>query len=162
MLTNNQLDEIKTTPTSTPTITPFLWFESQAQEAAKFYVSIFPYSKLITDSPFICEIELQGQKFSLLNGGAYDKFNDSISWVISTESQEETDYYWNKFIDNGGKPKRCGWLTDKFGMTWQVVPKRLAELMTDPNPAKSDKVRAAMMKMVKIDIKGLEKAYNEG
>ncbi len=143
-----------------PTITPFLWFENNAQEAAKFYTSVFPDSKLITDSPFISEIELQGQKFSLLNGGAYDKFNDSISWVISTADQVETDYYWDRLLENGGKAKQCGWLTDKFGMTWQIVPKRLVELMTDPDPVKAGRVRKAMMQMAKIDIAGLEEAYN--
>ncbi len=142
-----------------PTITPFLWFDNNAQEAAVFYTSIFPDSQLITDSSFICEIELQGTKFSLLNGGAYDKFNDAISWVISTKDQAETDYFWDKLLSDGGKAKQCGWLTDKFGMTWQVVPKRLVELMTDEDPVKAGKVRKAMMKMIKIDIAGLEEVY---
>ena len=144
-----------------PTITPFLWFENNAQEAAKFYTSVFPESKLITDSSFICEIELQGQKFSLLNGGTYDKFNDAISWVVSTKDQAETDYYWDKLLENGGKAKQCGWLTDKFGMTWQIVPKRLVELMTDVDATKAGRVRSAMMKMVKIDIARLEEVYRE-
>ena len=144
-----------------PTITPFLWFENNAQEAAAFYVSVFPDSKLITDSSFICEIQLQGQKFSLLNGGAYDKFNDAISWVISTADQTETDYYWDRLLENGGKAKQCGWLTDKFGMTWQVVPKKLIELMNDKDPVKAGRVRASMMKMIKIDIAELEEACNE-
>ncbi len=130
-----------------PSITPFLWFDNSVQEAAKFYTSVFSDSKLITDSSFICEIELQGQKFSLLNGGAYDKFNDAISWVISTKDQAETDYYWEKLLADGGKAKQCGWLTDKFGMTRQVVPKRLMELMTDKNSVKAGRVRGAMMKL---------------
>lgn len=284
-----------------PAITPFLWFESQAQEAAKFYTTVFPDSKLLVDSSFICEIELLGQKISLLNGGAYDKFNptisffvsykagkevidvynklkegskelmplgeypfskqyvwfedkfglswqisqsdspinkvlfpsimfvgqnngkaqeaidfytelfpdsktdfisrygesakepnksehinysnfhlgtqtmgamdggtqhnfqfnDAISWVISTKDQAETDYYWDKLTADEGKAKQCGWLTDKYGMTWQVVPKRLVELMTDKDHVKAGKMRSAMMKMVKIDIAGLEEAYNQ-
>ena len=141
------------------TITPFLWFEKEAQDAAKFYVSIFPDSKMINNSSFISEIEIQGQKISLLNGGAYDKFNDSISWVINTDDQKQTDYYFNILIKDGGKAKQCGWVKDKFGMTWQVVPKKLVELMTDKDPLKAGRVREAMMKMVCIDILELEKAY---
>ena len=133
-------------------IYPCLWFNGQAEDAAKFYCSIFKNSSIQVCTHMVVNFELNGQKFMGLNGGTNFKFNEAISIVVDCETQEETDYYWNKLTE-GGEESNCGWLKDKFGMSWQIVPTILGELMTDPT--KSEKVMQAFMKMKKFDIEKL-------
>ena len=150
-------------------ITPFLWFENQAEEAAKFYTSIFKNSK-ITDvsrygdagpgpkgSVMTVGFELDGQQFTALNGGPVFKFTEAVSFVVHCETQEEVNHYWSR-LTAGGKEVQCGWLKDRYGLSWQVVPNALIRLMTDPDPAKAQRVAKAMMQMVKLDIGKLEAA----
>jgi predicted 3-demethylubiquinone-9 3-methyltransferase (glyoxalase superfamily) len=151
-------------------ITPFLWFDSNAEEAMNFYVSIFKNSKVLTvtrygeagpgpsGSVMTAEFELDGQEFVALNGGPRFKFTEAISFVINCQSQEEVDYYWEK-LSEGGEKSRCGWLKDKFGLWWQVVPTILAELMGDKDPEKSNRVMQAMLQMDKIEIEPLKRAH---
>jgi predicted 3-demethylubiquinone-9 3-methyltransferase (glyoxalase superfamily) len=153
-------------------ISPFLWFDKQAEEAANFYVSIFPNSKVTsvnrypTDAPggqkagdvMTVSFELDGQKFAGINGGPYFTLSEAISFVIDCKDQAEVDHYWEKLTAGGGKEVACGWLTDRFGMSWQVTPRALIELTTGPDKAKAQRVFAAMMQMVKIDIAKLEEA----
>jgi predicted 3-demethylubiquinone-9 3-methyltransferase (glyoxalase superfamily) len=153
-------------------ITPFLWFDNQAEEAANFYVSIFKKSGIKNiikyseagpgqkGSVMTVAFELEGQKFTALNGGPLYEFNPAVSFVVNCESQEEVDYYWEKLTD-GGEEQVCGWLTDRFGVSWQVVPTILIEMMGDPDQQKARRVNEAMLKMVKIDIKMLKKAYED-
>ncbi len=156
-------------------ITPFLWFDTQAEEAAKFYVSIFKNSKILDSSQYgdegqeihgkpkgeimVVQFELDGQKFSALNGGPHFKFTEAVSFSIDCKDQAEVDYYWEK-LSEGGQKSQCGWLKDKLGLSWQVVPEALGELMSDPDPVKSDRVMAAMLKMTKLDIEVLKRAYD--
>jgi predicted 3-demethylubiquinone-9 3-methyltransferase (glyoxalase superfamily) len=151
-------------------LTPFLWFDTQAEEAANYYVSIFKNSKLgkiarygeagpgPKGSVMVVEFEIEGQKFIALNGGPQFKFDEAISFVIDCKDQAEVDYYWERLTANGGKPVECGWLKDRFGLSWQVTPRRAIELMTDPNPAVATRVAKAVYSMVKIDIAELERA----
>ena len=151
-------------------ITPFLWFDGQAEEAAKFYVSIFPNSKLGSTSRYgeagpgpkgsvmTVAFELDGLSFTALNGGPMFKFTEAISLVVHCETQAEVDHYWDK-LSAGGQQVQCGWLKDKYGLSWQIVPNALIELVQDKDPAKSRRVMAAMMQMKKIDIAGLKAAY---
>ena len=156
-------------------ITPNLWFDTQAEEAAEFYTSIFPNSKVerIARYPeagqevhhkepgsiMTVDFELDGQPFTALNGGPDFKFNESISFVVNCDSQEEIDRFWEK-LGEGGDPKaqQCGWLKDKFGVSWQIVPTMLTALTMDPNPQKAASVFTAMLKMKKLDIAALERA----
>jgi predicted 3-demethylubiquinone-9 3-methyltransferase (glyoxalase superfamily) len=150
-------------------ISPFLWFDTQAEEAANFYTSIFKNSKInsITrygdagpgpkGSVMTVAFTLNGHEFVALNGGPIFKFNESISFVINCDSQEEIDYYWDNLLQ-GGTPSQCGWLKDKFGLSWQVAPTILPKLIQSKDPEKSKRVMQAMMKMVKFDIKTLENA----
>lgn len=159
----------------TSRITPCLWFDHQAEEAAAFYTSVFKNSK-ITDvsrygeagqeihgkpagSVMTVAFELDGQPFTALNGGPYFQFNEAVSLQISCETQEEVDYYWEKLAE-GGDPaaQQCGWLKDKYGLSWQVVPTRLAELLGDPEPEKSEQAMDAMLQMKKLDIGELQRA----
>ena len=155
-------------------ITPFLWFNDNAEEAVKFYTSIFKKSKIgkiarydeagekaagrPAGSVMTIEFEIEGQDFIALNGGPHFKFNEAVSFVVSCKTQTEVDYYWNK-LSAGGKEVQCGWLTDKFGLSWQIVPTILGELMSDKDPVKSQRVMKAMLKMVKLDINKLKAAY---
>jgi predicted 3-demethylubiquinone-9 3-methyltransferase (glyoxalase superfamily) len=145
-------------------ITPFLWFENQAEAAAKFYCSIFSAgpngknSRIINSNPMIVTFELEGQKFMALNGGPQFKFTEAISFFVDCETQEEVNYFWEKLCE-GGNESQCGWLKDKFGMSWQIVPSILGKLMGDPDPVKSQRVMQAMLKMKKIDIAKLKEAY---
>lgn len=141
-----------------PTITPFLWFDGQAGEAAKFYTSIFKESQILNISPMSASFELCGQKFLSLNGGPHFKFNEAVSFFVSCETQKEIDYFWDK-LGEGGTPQKCGWLKDKFGLSWQIVPPILGEYLSDDDEAKADRVLQAMLKMVKIDIAKLKQAY---
>jgi len=154
-----------------PTITPFLWFENQAEEAAQFYLNIFPNSRINNiayypkDSPgpegkvMVVNFELDGLPFTALNGGAIFQINEAISFVIDCQDQAEVDHYWEK-LSAGGEQSQCGWLKDKFGVTWQVVPRQLGELMSHPDPEKVYRVNQAMLKMVKLDIAALNAAFD--
>lgn len=136
---------------------PCLWFEDQAQEAAAFYCAVFPNSKILNKSPMVANVELNGMHFMLLNDNRPPNvFTESISFVITCKDQKEIDYYWEKLTADGGKESMCGWCSDKFGVSWQVIPSILGELMS--NPEKSQKVVQAFMKMKKFDIEKLKKA----
>ena len=141
-----------------PNITPFLWFDKQAEEAANLYVSIFPNSKITQKNPMTVSFELDGRAFIALNGGPHFQFNEAVSFMIDCVTQEDVDYYWSRLTADGGKESQCGWLKDKFGVSWQVAPRRLAELLRDPDRAKAGRVMQAMMQMKKIDIAALELA----
>jgi predicted 3-demethylubiquinone-9 3-methyltransferase (glyoxalase superfamily) len=134
-------------------IYPCLWFDNQSKAAAAFYCSIFPDSKITFDNPVVVRFELNGHQFMALNGGPQFKHSEAVSFVIECKDQEEIDYCWNNLIADGGQESRCGWCKDKFGVSWQVVPKALPELMRDPE--KSEKVFAALMAMGKIDLQTL-------
>jgi len=137
-------------------IYPCLWFDGQAKAAADFYCSIFPNSKIVNDSGTVVNFELNGQPYMGLNGGDLFKFNEAVSFVISCNDQEEIDYYWNNLIANGGSEGNCGWCKDKYGLSWQVVPAILGELMY--NPDKGQRVIQAFLKMKKFDIEILKNA----
>lgn len=149
------------TKISTPKVTPFLWFDNNAQEAVKFYTAIFKNSQIIQLHLMVSTFELEGQRFMALNGGPHFKFTEAISLFVSCDSQEELDYYWEKLKSDGGKEDRCGWLKDKFGLSWQIVPTILSELMSDPDRHKSEKVMQAVLKMIKLDIKALMQVYTQ-
>jgi len=152
-------------------IVPFLWFDGKAEEAANYYVSIFKNAKLGTirrygdagpgpkGSAMSVEFDLDGQHFIALNGGPQFTFTPAISFFVNCETQEEVDELWDK-LSAGGKPNRCGWLQDKFGLSWQIIPTALGKLMGDPDPEKSKRVMQAMLGMAKIDITGLQRAYD--
>jgi predicted 3-demethylubiquinone-9 3-methyltransferase (glyoxalase superfamily) len=157
-------------------ITPCLWFDDQAQEAAEFYTAIFRNSKIVTVARYgeaghdvhgkpagtvmTVAFELEGQAFTALNGGPMFKFNEAVSFQINCETQEDVDYYWNKLSKGGDAgAQQCGWLEDKYGLSWQVVPRVLVELISDSDPEKSGRVMEAMLQMKKIDIDGLKRAY---
>ena len=153
-------------------ITPFLWFDSQAEEAVNFYTSIFPKSKIGAISRYgentprpagsvmTVSFELEGQEFMALNGGPVFIFNEAVSFIINCETQAEVDKYWEK-LSEGGEQGQCGWLKDKFGVSWQVVPVILDKLMSDPDPEKVYRVTQCMLKMTKLDIAELQKAYDQ-
>lgn len=147
------------------TITPFLWFEKDAEQAVKFYTSIFKNSKIhslntLPGGIVTGEFELNNQKFMVLQGGPNQfKFNDSISFFVNVDTQEEVNYYWETLTANGGEESMCGWLKDKYGVSWQIIPKALPELMNDPDPAKSQRVMEAMLQMKKIIVANLQKAH---
>lgn len=135
---------------------PCLWFDGQARAAADFYCTIFPHSKIINDSGMVVNFELNGQFFMGLNGGDNFTFNEAVSFVIPCKDQEEIDYYWYKLIADGGQESMCGWCKDKFGLSWQVIPSILGELMA--NPENGQRVMQAFMKMRKFDIETLQNA----
>jgi predicted 3-demethylubiquinone-9 3-methyltransferase (glyoxalase superfamily) len=153
-------------------IVPFLWFNNQAEEAVKFYTSVFKDSKIITTSYYgeggpmpagtalVVDFELNGMRMNALNGGPAYKFTPAISLYIKCNTQEEIDYYWEKLLSGGGRESQCGWLDDKYGLSWQVAPPLLGELLQDKDKAKANRVMQAMMKMVKIDIQKLKDAYD--
>ncbi|MGE3241090.1 MAG: VOC family protein [Pirellulales bacterium] len=154
------------------TITPCLWFDTNALEAAQFYVSMFKNSKLGKVSYYgdgaplpkgtvlTVTFELDGQEFMGLNGGPMFKFTEATSFIVNCDSQAEIDNYWDKLTADGGQPVQCGWLKDKFGLSWQIVPKVISKMLTDKDPAKTARVMGEVMKMIKPDIKSLEAAYN--
>lgn len=137
-------------------IYPCLWFNGQAAEAATFYCSVFRNSKVTTDTPMVVTFELDGRRFMGMNAGPEFKFNEAISFVVDCETQEEIDYYWEKLTADGGSEGNCGWLKDKFGVSWQIVPTILPSLLSDPG--KAQKVVDAYMKMKKFDIETLKNA----
>ena len=158
-------------------ITPFLWFDNKAEEAANFYVSLFKNSRIkgitrygeegaeVAGRPkgtvMTVPFQLDGQDFVALNGGPHFKFTEAISFVVNCETQEEVDEFWEK-LSEGGEEGQCGWLKDKYGLSWQIVPTVLGKLMQDKDPAKSERVMKAMLQMRKIDIKRLEQAHDRG
>ena len=149
-------------------ITPFLWFDNNAEEAAQFYTSVFKNSRILSVSRYgdagpgpkgsvmVVSFQLEGQQFTALNGGPLFKFSEAFSFVVSCENQEEIDYYWNKLTSSGGQESQCGWLKDKFGFSWQIVPTALGKLMSDPK--KANRVMQALLQMKKLDIATLEDA----
>ncbi len=143
----------------TTTITPFLWFDKKAGEVVEFYRSIFPDTKMEVVSDFMAIFELQGQRFYALNGGPHFKFTEAVSFFISVETQEEVDYYWNSLTADGGEESMCGWLKDKFGLSWQVIPKALMTYHSSPDRAAAERSQQAMLKMHKIIIADLDKAF---
>jgi predicted 3-demethylubiquinone-9 3-methyltransferase (glyoxalase superfamily) len=156
-------------------LTPFLWFDNQAEEAAKFYTSVFKNSKIgrilrydeasakaaggAVGSVLTVEFEIEGQKFTALNGGPQFKFNESVSFVVNCKTQEEVDYFWEKLTAGGGQESECGWLKDQFGLSWQVTPTVLIDMLNDKDPKKAGRVMKAMMQMQKIEINRLKAAY---
>ena len=149
-----------------------LWYATQAEEAAKFYVSIFPNSRvdrvtpLLSESPSgpagsvkVVDFTLFGQRFQAISAGPHDTFNDAVSIVVSCDDQAELDRYWSALLEGGGKPQACGWLIDRFGLRWQIVPAAFDEMMRDTDPARSKRVTDVMLTMVKLDIGALERAY---
>ena len=152
-------------------ITPFLWFDSQAEEAAEYYVSVFDDSEMREISRYpentpgpagsvmTVQFVLKGQEFTALNGGPEFDFTPAVSLYVHCEDQDEVDRYWDSLVD-GGKSQSCGWVTDRFGVTWQIVPDRLGELLGDPDPDRANRAMQAMLAMDKIEIKGLEDAAN--
>ncbi|HEY1587407.1 MAG TPA: VOC family protein [Polyangia bacterium] len=151
-------------------ISPFLWFDTQAEEAAKYYVALFENSKMgkVTyygkDMPMpegtvlTATFVIEGQDFTALNGGPHATFTDAVSFSVACETQAEIDHYWETMISDGGKAIQCGWLKDKFGLSWQIVPARISELLAPPDPAKAHRAVQAMMKMTKLDIETLRNA----
>ena len=159
-------------------IAPCLWFDTQAEEAAKFYVSVFKNGKIgrvahygksgkeihgrDAGSVMTVEFELEGQSFVGLNGGPHFKFNEAVSFQVYCETQEEIDYYWNALRAGGGEEGPCGWLKDRFGLSWQVAPAMIADMMQSPDREKADRTMAALLQMKKLDIAKLQQAFNGG
>jgi predicted 3-demethylubiquinone-9 3-methyltransferase (glyoxalase superfamily) len=153
-------------------VTPFLWFDSNAEEAAEFYASTFDHARIVSVMPrpgeggspkgkaLTVTFEIEGQTFVALNGGPHHTMTPAISFVVQCETQEEVDRLWDALTD-GGEPIQCGWLTDKFGVTWQIMPTVLYRLLSDPDPAKSGRVMSALLQMVKLDIAKLQAAYDQ-
>lgn len=153
-----------------PKLTPCLWFDTAAEEAARFYTSVFKNSRILdvshygegaprpADLVLGVRFELDGQEFFALNGGPEFTFDEAVSFQIDCADQAEVDYYWDALLDGGGQESQCGWLKDRYGLSWQVIPRRLGELLADPDPACRERAMAAMMTMVKIDVSALERA----
>ncbi|MCB0839680.1 MAG: VOC family protein [Bacteroidetes bacterium] len=145
---------------STQKITPYLWYDNQAKEAATFYCSLFENSQIISDSDLIVEFELDGMRLVGLNGGPQFKFTEAVSLLVLCEDQDEVDYFWNAFTQNGGKESRCGWCKDKYGFSWQIVPKRFMEMMKTGTPDQVKRVMSVLMPMNKLIVEEFEKAFN--
>jgi len=148
-----------------PTITPFLWFDSQAEEAMNFYASIFPRSRVISVNraggrTMSVDFEIENQRIMALNGGPFHQFNESFSLFVSCETQAEIDDYWEKLTADGGSPGRCGWLKDKYGLSWQVIPKAFGAMLGGSDGARTKRVVDAMMQMGKLDLATLQSAYD--
>jgi len=148
-----------------PTITPFLWFDTQAEEAMNFYASIFKRSKVVAvnraqGKVMSVQFELEGQAFMALNAGPLFKFTEAISFFVGCENQAEIDELWARLIADGGAPSRCGWLKDKFGLSWQIIPNALGRMLSDKEAARSKRVMDAMLQMDKLDVKRLQEAYD--
>lgn len=152
-------------------IMPCLWFDDRIEEAVNFYVSVFGDSRILSTSRYgdagplpkgkvlAMTFEIEGQEFMALNGGPQFKFSEAVSFYVKCETQAEVDYFWEKLTADGGSEDQCGWLKDKYGLSWQIIPNALPELMGDKDPAKSQRVMEAMLQMVKIDVAELEKAH---
>ena len=142
-----------------PKVMPFLWFDDRLEEAVAFYTSTFSDACVETINPMTATFVIEGQTFMALNGGPGHKFNDAVSFFIQCETQDEVDDFWHKLTSGGGAEGRCGWLTDKFGLSWQVVPNALGRYMADPDRTKTNRVIQAMLTMTRIDITALDAAY---
>jgi predicted 3-demethylubiquinone-9 3-methyltransferase (glyoxalase superfamily) len=163
-------DPIEEEPMPQQKISPFLWFNGNAEEAMRFYVSVFKNSQagevrrigkggpMPEGTVLTCSFQLEGQDFTALNGGPEYKFTPAISFFVNCDSQEEVDALWDRLLSGGGKELQCGWLTDKFGVAWQIIPRALEETLWNPDPDKAARAMQALMKMVKIDIKKLKEA----
>lgn len=155
------------TLTTVQKITPFLWFDNNGQDAMNLYCNLFKNSKVITTtkapdgSVFSGTFQLEGLNFHFMNAGPNYKFTEAISLFVNCDNQEEVDFFWNSLIADGGAESRCGWLKDKFGLSWQIIPSALGKLLRDPNPEKAGRVMQAMLKMNKIIVADLEAAYNQ-
>jgi len=148
-----------------PSITPFLWFDTQAEEAMNFYASVFKRSKVLTvnraqGKVMSVEFELEGQKFMALNAGPMYKFTEAVSFFVACETQAEIDGLWDALTAEGGSPSRCGWLKDKFGLSWQIIPTALGRMLNDADPGRAGRVMNAMLQMNKLDIGQLQHAYD--
>jgi two-component system sensor histidine kinase QseC len=153
-------------------IVPFLWYDTQAEEAAKLYTSIFRNSKILSTSHYgeggpmpagtvlVVSFELNGQKFNAMNAGPVFKFNESVSFLVECDTQEDIDYYWDSLLAGGGQPSQCGWLKDKFGLSWQITPTIMPDLLTSGDGQKSARVFQAMMTMKKVDLQKLQDAFD--
>ncbi|MEU4509122.1 VOC family protein [Nonomuraea wenchangensis] len=151
----------------TQKITTYLWFDHQAEEAATFYTSLFAGSRIVRvqrngDAVMLVEFELAGQRFLALNGGPHFTFNEAVSLYVDCETQEEVDELWARLTADGGEESQCGWLKDRWGLSWQIVPSRLPELIADPDPGRAERAMKAMLGMRKIDIRALEEAAAAG
>ena len=140
-------------------VAPFLWFVGNMQEAVNFYVSVFKDARIVEMSPMSARFELLGREFLALNAHAHQPFTEAISFFIEVETQEEVDYYWHAFTDAGGKEQMCGWVKDKFGVSWQVIPKALGRYLSDQDRPRAERAMQAMLKMKKIVIADLDRAY---
>jgi predicted 3-demethylubiquinone-9 3-methyltransferase (glyoxalase superfamily) len=155
-----------------PKLTPFLWFDNQAEEAMNFYLSIFPNSKVVSvtrygdtgpgpkGSVMTAAFQLDGQDIVALNGGPIFKFSEAVSLVVNCETQAEVDHYWSKLTADGGQPSQCGWLKDKYGFSWQITPIPFVRMLQDKDTAKVNRAMAAMMKMTKLDLAALKRAFD--
>jgi predicted 3-demethylubiquinone-9 3-methyltransferase (glyoxalase superfamily) len=151
-------------------ISPMLWFDHEAEEAAKFYVSIFKNSRITATvhhgeagpgpqgGVLTVAFEIEGQAFTALNGGPHFKLNEAVSFVVDCADQAEVDYFWDRLLEGGGKPEQCGWLRDRFGLTWQIVPRIIPEVMSGPDRAKADRLLQAVFQMVKPDVAAMMRA----
>ena len=147
-----------------PDITPFLWFDDNAEEAIEFYASIFPDARIGEVSRqngkfFLGSFELAGQKFMALNGGPQFKFTEAFSLYVNCNDQAEVDHYWNRLLEGGGTPQQCGWLKDRYGLCWQVIPEILPRLLNDPDMAAAERTMQAMLQMIKVDVAALQAAH---
>ena len=148
-----------------PTITPFLWFDTQAEEAMNFYVCIFNRSRVVKvdraqGKVMSVEFELEGQRFLGLNAGPHHRFNEAVSFFVACDTQQDVDALWDKLLAGGGTPTRCGWLKDRFGLSWQIIPDVLPKLLGDPDRVKAGRALQAMLQMVKIDGPALQRAFD--
>jgi predicted 3-demethylubiquinone-9 3-methyltransferase (glyoxalase superfamily) len=155
-----------------PAITPNLWFDTQSREAAEFYCSVFPNSKIVNVSHYgeagpreagmvlTVDFELDGQRFTAINGGPQFTFDEAVSLLVNCKDQAEIDYYWEKLVEGGGEEGPCGWLKDRYGLSWQVVPEGMDELVSDPNDERSQRAMKVMLGMKKLDIAALQAAYD--
>jgi len=148
-----------------PSITPFLWFDTQAEEAMQFYATIFKRSKVVSvnrvqDKVMGVEFELEGQRIMALNAGPHFKFNEAVSFFVGCDTQQEIDELWTRLTADGGSPSRCGWLKDRFGLSWQIVPRALGAMLGDPDPGKAQRVMNAMLQMDRLDIGALQRAHD--
>lgn len=140
-------------------ITPFLWFDNQAEEAAGYYCSVFKNSRIVSTNPLVTVFEMEGQRFNALNGGPSFAFTEAVSFMVDCKDQDEVDYFWNRLISDGGAESMCGWLKDKYGLSWQIIPEALPRLMSDHDRKKAERVMQAMLKMRKIEVATLQAAY---
>jgi predicted 3-demethylubiquinone-9 3-methyltransferase (glyoxalase superfamily) len=145
-----------------PKITPFLWFDGPLDEPIAYYRSIFKDFRVLSQSPMSASFEIEGQRFLALNGGPHYEFNEAVSFLIDCDDQAEVDYYWERLTADGGAESMCGWLKDKYGLSWQVIPKALMRYLGDPDRAKADRVTQAMLRMQKIDVATLDRAAAAG